>query len=225
LDVGCGTKSLEKTLREVLGNKINIEYTSIDYDTRYSPTYCWDIRNWKAELEALDDEGKKKFEKGYFDMAWYSPDCSPRSNANTTGVRDLKKNEDEVKAAANFFEQIKPRSMYWENPESSKFQLRDAPWMRKIEERLKLTPHSTTYCCYGYGYQKKTTIWSTFPISLRHCETDPCPAKLRLNRHLYTAQSGPSSNGTPGVPKEQSYSVPPLLLQYLIFQVFIHNKN
>ena len=224
LDVGCGTKSLEKALREVLGDKVTIEYTSIDYDTRYSPTYCWNVRDWKKELRTLRGDEREKFDKGYFDIAWYSPNCAPRSSANTTGVRDLDTNEEEVKAAADFFEEIQPQSMFWENPESSKFQLRDAPWMRKIENRLKITPHSTTYCCYGYGYQKKTTIWSTLPINLRHCDANPCPAKLRLNRHLYTAQSGPSSNGTPGVPRELSYSVPPLLLQYLIFQAFIHTK-
>jgi len=107
-----------------------------------------------------------------------------------------------------------------ENPESSKYALRNEQFMKEIEERLQLRPHSTTYCKYGYDYKKATTIWANIPIKLLNRAEVPCATKRRLGYHLYTAQAG-TSRGNPGTPRNEAYTVPPLLMQYLMYQAIM----
>jgi hypothetical protein len=124
-------------------------------------------------------------------------------------------------AVTEFLEYLKPKVINMENPESSPYQLRDAAFIKDVEKRLNITPYSTTYCSYGYPYKKPTTIWSSVPLQLLHCKHTPCPAMKRYGIHLYTAQSGPSKTGTPGTPKVESYTVPPLLMMYILLQAFL----
>ena len=220
LDIFSGTKSVLKACQEFFKG-MRIEYTSWDWDEKFQPTHCEDICNWKAYVGSLEGPERQKFKPNYFDFIWISPDCSPRSNANTTGIRNLELNEAQITAAAELVEYLKPRVTCMENPESSPFQLRDAPFIKEIERRLKIVPYSTTYCCYGYPYKKQTTIWSSVPLNLLHCRSTPCPAMKRDGVHLFTAQSGPSKTGTPGTPKVEAYAVPPLLMMYILLQAFL----
>jgi hypothetical protein len=217
LDIFSGTKSLFKALNHNFKG-VRVEYTSIDWDEKFNPTHCFDICDWKKYIETLPESERKKFQPGYFDIIWVSPDCSPRTAANTVGTRDLVLSEKQIEAAASLVDLLKPRVTLMENPESSPYQLRDTSFIKSIEKKLGITPYSTTYCCYGYGYKKMTTIWSSVPLDLYHCHSTPCPAFKKFGHHLFTAQSGTSKSGTPGTPKLQVYQVPELLLTYILLQ-------
>lgn len=218
LDIFSGTKSLLTALQDFFPG-VKIEYTSWDWDAKFTPTHCADICDWKEYINTLEGKERDKFfTTGYFDFIWISPDCAPRSNANTTGFRDLELSKQQILAAADFVEFLKPRVTCMENPESSRYQLRDAPFIKDVENRLRILPYSTTYCCYNFPYKKPTTIWSSVPLNLLHCRNTPCPAMKRYGYHLYTAQAGPSKTGTPGTPKNQTYAVPPLLMMYILLQ-------
>ena len=220
LDIFSGTKSVLKACQQFFRG-VRIEYTSWDWDEKFQPTHCEDICNWKSYIEKLEGTEKEKFQPGYFDFVWISPDCSPRSIANTLGFRNLELSEAQIMAVTEFLEYLKPKVINMENPESSPYQLRDAAFIKDVEKRLNITPYSTTYCSYGYPYKKPTTIWSSVPLQLLHCKHTPCPAMKRYGIHLYTAQSGPSKTGTPGTPKVDSYTVPPLLMMYILLQAFL----
>ena len=217
LDIFSGTKSLLKALNKNFKG-VRVEYTLIDWDEKFNPTHCFDICDWKKYIETLPESERKKFQPGYFDIIWVSPDCSPRTAANTVGTRDLVLSEKQIEAAASLVDLLKPRVTLMENPESSPYQLRDTSFIKSIEKKLGITPYSTTYCCYGYGYKKMTTIWSSVPLDLYHCHSTPCPAFKKFGHHLFTAQSGTSKSGTPGTPKLQVYQVPELLLTYILLQ-------
>jgi len=58
---------------------VRIEYTSWDWDEKFKPTHCEDICNWRAYIDKLEGDEKRKFQPEYFDFIWISPDCSPRS--------------------------------------------------------------------------------------------------------------------------------------------------
>ena len=220
LDIFSGTKSVLTACQQFFKG-VRIEYTSWDWDEKFKPTHCEDICNWRAYIDKLEGDEKRKFQPGYFDFIWISPDCSPRSIANTLGFRDLELNEAQIRAATDFVEFLKPKVTCMENPESSAHQLRDASFIKEVESRLKIAPYSTTYCSYGFPYRKQTTIWSSLPLQLLHCQSTPCPAMKRLGIHLFTAQAGPSKTGTPGTRKEDSYAVPPLLMMYILLQTLL----
>jgi len=223
LELFSGNASAREGMHKIF-KKGDCEHTGIDCDESMHPDVLMNIRNWETELPKLLRERpdlRKRFVKGYFDVAWVSPGCNPRSSANTVGERDLEGNRQDCEAAARFLESLGIPVVFWENPESSVYRLRDEPFMKDIEIRLGLRPHSTTYCSYGFGYPKPTTIWSNIDIELLHCNTTPCAAKKRLGHHLFTAQAGPS-NGKPGTPRNESYKVPSLLMQYLLYRAWMH---
>lgn len=215
LDIFSGTKSVKTALQNFFPG-VQIEYISWDWDPKFKPTHCADICEWRKYLDTLEGEEREKFRPGYFDFIWISPDCAPRSNANTTGQRNLELSKAQIMAATELVEYLQPRVTCMENPESSPFQLRDASFIKEVESRLNIQPYSTTYCCYNFPYKKPTTIWSSVPLNLLHCKNTPCPAMKRHGVHLYTAQAGPSKTGTPGTPKIESYAVPPLLMMYIL---------
>jgi len=222
-DVGSGMKSVEKELKKMFG-KGDVEYTGIDMDSKMDPEVLMDVTEWESAIKKLPVNVRARFRRGYFDVIWFSPCCRARSLANTTGERDLEGSQRLVEAGVRLIEFLSdpndPPVIFMENPESSKYALRNEKFMKEIEERLQLRPHSTTYCKYGYGYKKATTIWANIPIKLLNCAEVPCATKRRLGYHLYTAQAG-ASRGNPGTPRNEAYTVPPLLMQYLMYQAIM----
>jgi hypothetical protein len=196
LDLCSGTESLRKAIEMMCKDSdVEIEYTSWDYDPSMKALIQGDLKHWRDVIETLKPDVRERFKvKRYFDIAWFSPGCESRSAANTTGVRDLEGSYNLVKAGVELIKQTQPKTIFMENPESSKFRLRDEEFMKEIERELGIVPHSTTYCSYGFGYMKPTTIWSSVPIELMNCRATPCPARKRFGRHLYTAPAGPAGD-------------------------------
>ena len=113
-----------------------------------------------------------------------------------------------------FLTYLDPAVWFMENQASGKFALHHQNCMKD----WSALRNEITYCRYGYAYCKPTSIWSNLDLSvldLKSCKTTPCLQRLIEVRHSTTAQSGPSRDGTPGTPVEQSMTVPPRLLQIL----------
>lgn len=221
LDLCSGTQSVKHALQAMFSDT-EIEYISWDIDPGMNPTITGDLGCWERIIDTLPKELAKKMRTpGYFDIVWFSPDCRARSMANTTGTRDLDTSRELIMAVTCLIEKLRPVAMFWENPESSVFRLRDEKFMQEVQARLGIKPYSTTYCKYAFPYMKPTTIWSSVPIALEHCDREACPARRRYGRHLFTAQAGPSGDKQ-GTPRHEAYKVPPLLLQYLLYKALTH---
>ena len=97
-----------------------------------------------------------------------------------------------------------------ENPEG---RMKDRP----VTSPLLPFCRRSSYCRYVIPYRKNTHIWTNIPLAkpLDRCRKGSyCPSKLEHGKHLQTAQSGSSRDGTLGSGgAKQVYPVPhPLVL-------------
>jgi hypothetical protein len=198
LELCCGTKSATRAMRQLWpGAKV----ITLDVDPKHSPTILVDVMAWNYEEDV--------FEQGYFDIIWASPPCTEYSVAKTSGVRDLTGADQLVTAVRRIIKYFSPKAWFIENPHAL---LHLRPVMRDIDQ-LRTT---CTYCQYGADYKKETDIWTNVPVTLKHCINTPCAYFKAYGRHARTAQSGPTTAGTPGTPREEAYRVPQPLMRYLM---------
>lgn len=215
LDLCCGTKSVERTLRRVFEGH-DIRYVGVDFDPSHSPTVLADVRawDWRTELPPLLG--------GPPDIVWASPPCTQYSVARTRGPpRDLELADSIVEACLRIINDLSPRLWFLENPASGKFALRTRPLMQPYEARRR----ACSYCRYGFAYRKHTDIWTNAAVALKACSHgDPCehiagrPAGDR--RHPVCAQGGEHGPSRPpgqaGLPRLQAYAVPHDLMRELL---------
>jgi len=174
---------------------------TVDIDPRYYPTILTDITQWNFMEDA--------FKQDYFDIIWASPPCTEYSIAKTTGVRDLTRADQIVRAVLRIIRYFSPAAWFIENPHAL---LHLRPMMQDIDHLR----HTCTYCQYGTDYKKETDIWTNLDVSLKHCHDTPCAHYKAYKRHARTAQAGPTHSGTPGTPREEAYTVPQPLMRVLM---------
>ena len=198
LDLCSGTKSLARAVKRLVPNA---KVVTVDIDSGFAPSIVADVRQWDATAA---------FPPGYFDIIWASPPCTEYSRAKTTGERDLVTADAIVSACIGIIEAMRPRAWIIENPRAL---LRTRPFM----EKYAALRHTVTYCKYGFDYRKETDIWTNLDVELRpRCAMcSPCHWMRTLGRHPRVAQSGPSSDGRPGIPTAEAYTVPPNLIRKL----------
>ncbi len=186
-------------------------FLSLDVDPKFEPTVCADINRWdyKAALDTfLADRTRSDVV-----VVHASPPCREFSIALTTRPRDLRAGSKNVKIALRIIDYAAPSFWIVENPATG--YLKDQPFMRKLE-RYKNT---TCYCKWGFRYKKPTNIWTNVEgLRLAMCNSKtPCGQRRIHGRHLYTAQSGDSSDGsaTGSGGGEKVYGLPPRLVRHL----------
>ncbi len=142
------------------------------------------------------------------------------SFAKTVGVRNIKGSNELVKNTFNYIHYIKPRYWFVENPINL---LKKQPFMIKYEHYM----NQYTYCKYGTLYKKPTCIWSNIKLRLQYCNSEnPCSSVRKYGKHIYTCQSGPSKDGTPGMKHAHYvYPIPCPLTRYLFRQITITGPN
>ena len=144
LELFSGTKSVGK-VAEKLG------YEVISLDLKDADVNC-DILEWDYTI----------YPTGYFDVIWASPPCDTFSNLkncwigrsgytaesiqndiNNIGLPILRKTEEII----NYFQ---PKYYFIENPQTGKMKhyINDKPY------------YDVDYCKYGFGYKKRTRIWT-----------------------------------------------------------------
>ena len=168
--------------------------------------------------------GMNAYAPGYFDVIWASPPCTEYSRAKTTGKpvpfcvnphqphRDFVTADDNVRAAQEVIQQLKPRYWFIENPVGL---LTTRPVMRKLAHLR----HTCTYCRYGTRFRKATHIWTNAVLRapLKRCTRDtPCAELEQFGYHTVTAQRGNSNTATGSGSAEAVYPIPAGLVRELM---------
>ena len=208
VDLFCGTKSVFKTLLNMVPRDWTLTYVSLDHDPDMDADIVCDVKYWKSKLKAYGFSREHPP-----DILWASPDCRFFSLANNKVTEtDLEEARRLVKCTIAAIKHLKPAAWFIENPRG---RLRD-------QEIMQTIPHlryTVTYCMYGKQYWKPTDIFTNVQDMVLNfcCNETPCSHRQQgCTRHSKTAQSGPSSNGTPGVSREEAFEVPDELMHVLM---------
>ena len=211
-----GTGSVERAVNDCYPQSIAV---SIDSNPAFRSTHCCTVRQW-MEMEG----GMEYYQPGYFDIIWASPPCTEYSRAKTTGKpvrfplmaaqphRNLQEADDNVRAAREVIDYLKPKYWFIENPVGLLA-------TRRVMADLHEYRHTCTYCRYGMPYQKRTHIWTNAVLRhpLKCCTTaTPCEDMQRLGRHTVTAQSGDSHHAKGSGSGEAVYPIPAGLIHDLM---------
>ena len=185
-----GTNSIEKTL-ERLGQK---DYRGLDIELKFNPYYHEDILTW--------DYKKAIEEYGIPDYIHASPVCAEFSNIkNATGsVRDMRRGCFLVEKALEIIEYVKvlnPKLIFTlENPRGL---MRTLPIMKKYDML------ETSYCQYGFSYNKPTNFWYggfnlelKKPCGRKQDKSNWCPERMRC-RGIHGVRLGFSGKMVNGI--------------------------
>ena len=211
LELFSGTGSVGKIL-EKWGHSV----VSVDRDRKES-THTEDILKWDY----------KQYPKGYFNYIHMSPPCASFSIYNQSHygkerwIQGVKKifNEKEhysliereglplLQKGLEIIEYFNPKFWTCENPRNGK--------MREFMGNRPFT--DVSYCNYGYDYQKNTRIWNNFKFSGLYCKGETrCSHKKKHGRHSNGIQTREGHSGTT---LYERYSIPPDLVENLIYQM------
>ena len=129
---------------------------TLDYDKKHKSDICVDLLEWDY----------KKYEPGFFNFIWASPDCTSWSIA-THRHRTLKEGllpkteiarngNDLILKTLEIIAYFQPEYFIIENPRGR---------LRHYEP-MKILPYRTTvyYSNYGFKFPKPTDLWSNVPL-------------------------------------------------------------
>ena len=227
LDLGAGSQSLGKECIHLFGDRKKVKYLSMDIDEKTSPEFAWSLFDF-MERKNGSAETREQFRPGMIDIIWFSGNCHPFSQANTTGKRDLDEGMRLIRAGFDIIRYLKPRVIHMESANSGPNRLALQPEMERLANEFGLKAHPCTQCHYGFLYKKPTVIYSNIELRLRICTAEtPCEVIRLYSRHLRTSQSGPSGidRDILGVPREWSGRVAPGLVQLCLFSSILHMRG
>jgi hypothetical protein len=192
LDLFCGTKSLKPIV-----NEKNWNYISLDIESKFSPDICIDFLDW--DYTSINP-----------DVLWASPDCSVYSIAS--GSKSFNKNKepvsDKAKLHLKILDKLKIVIDYYCKNNSNFIYFVENPTARMVWFMTDYPRYDVSYCKYGFDRMKPTTIWSNINGFL------PKKCKKKENCNHIKAPRG-SKTGTQGIPRNERYKVPKLLLNEL----------
>lgn len=225
LNLFSGCQTVERAVRQAYSicDDFEIQVVSVDNDPEirgtcghvHTPSIVGDVLDWRRLL--------RKYQPGYFDIIWASPDCryfsgcnnQTKTNVNVAEALQLVK---ETRACIDYYG---PRVWFIENPWGG--DLCEHKCMKDIE----CFKFKVSYCWYGTLYRKDTVIWTNCSglrgkdgrSILRVCsDATPCVFLCSdFARHALIAQSGPDDFGMRrGCERTETYQVPPQLMVILI---------
>lgn len=171
---------------------------SVDILKKSNPTHCVDIMVWDFTMYA----------PGYFDVVWASPPCTEYSKAKSRGVRDLESANRMVVRTLEVIAYFQPKLWFIENPQTGL--LKRQPFM------ARLPFFDVDYCQYGFGYRKRTRVWTNLPFF----EPKLCPGAGKCpqmvgRKHVRSCGNGRCCYTDRAVPLTEKYSVPEALVRKL----------
>ncbi len=168
LELFSGTKSVGKVCKDMGYSVVSLDLTNADINI--------DILEWDY----------KTYPVGEFDIIWASPPCTYFSNLRYSWIgRKLKKHGDNIitrelleqdmmegvklldktKEIINYFT---PKFWFIENPQTGR--------MKEFNKELPF--YDVDYCKYGFGYKKRTRIWTNLKnFNAQTCNRD-CAAVM-----------------------------------------------
>ena len=188
------------------------EIISLDYEKKYKPDICCDIMEWNY----------KEYPIGHFDIIWASPECKIFSMLQNCRIGNHKgaswKNKEElkeqrdihskfIKKTIEIIKYFNPTFYYIENPLHSKI------W-DYVEEDYKDKFVIVDYCYYGYRYKKPTKILTNKELENKRCSCKKHDMRLGVNP--YGKMKNAISVKFDDTTLLERYSIPPLLLKYLL---------
>ncbi len=207
LDLFTGTGSIAHVARD-----LGFEVTTLDIDPRCNPDICADITEFDYQSQ---------LEPGSFQVIWASPPCETFSCARkcnigrevngemmtaerlhqdmeNVGVPILRKTQEIIQF-------LQPKAWYLENPYTGSMK-------NYIDEK----PVIVDYCMFGFGYRKRTAVWTNLDIESKMCDK----SHLVNGRHPMTAigTSKTQLGQGGGSCKKGRYSVPEPLIRYLLLK-------
>ena len=186
-----------------VGKEFDGEVVSVDI-AGDEPTHRADILEWDYTF----------YDPHHFDMVWASPPCTQYSKARTWArtPRDLEGADALVRKALDIIDYFRPRFWFVENPWGGLLR------GREVVAHLP-PPKQTSYCMYGYPYQKHTAIWTNaaeleLPVCNKDCAQMVLGPKGRW-KHPSLAQRFNRVHEGPRYAQAYLYSMPPGLCRQI----------
>jgi len=180
----------------------NVEVISLDFNPKYKPTICCDIMDFDY----------KKYDIGYFDIIWASPECILFSTLQYTHIgrkwkdkeeliTEQKKNIKYILKTIEIIEYFKGATYFIENPYKSMIW----DYIQDLDISKKYV--IVDYCKFKYNYRKRTKI-------LTNRELD----NVLCNKKSHEIRMGMYKKGQKNYPNKllQRYSIHEQLLKYLL---------
>jgi hypothetical protein len=200
LELFAGTQSLATAAR-ARGHEV----TTLDVCPRHGPDLCMDILAWDFRELSPDS----------FDYIHASCPCEVYSRARSTGGdRPLEAADILVHKTLEILNYFQGALWTIENPAGSLL------WKRPVAVGLQKT--RTSYCSYGFFYQKSTTFANNFGLVLRPpCDRKTCQAMVG-GRHREHAQKGGGGADNIYHSTDHLHRIPPELCADILRQVEQH---
>jgi len=204
LDLFTGSGSVAKVAKE-----LGYEVVTLDIDPRCKPTIVADVLYWDYRV----------FAPNHFDVIWCSIPCETFSAARRSNIgrkvkgeimtpETLTRDTEQIgvpilRKTQEILEYLNPKVWFIENPYSG-----------SMKSYIEQPPTVFDYCMFGFGYRKRTAIWSN--QTLRNCLCDK--SHLVNGRHAQIAiGSNKHQQGQGGgSSKHVRYAIPRDLLVYLL---------
>ena len=206
LDLFTGTGSVARVAED-----LGFEVHTLDIDPKCKPDICADI---------LEFDYKAAFVPGYFDIIWASPPCDTFSTARRSNIGRTVKGEvmtaetllrdtlnegvPILRKCQEIIHFLQPKVYFIENP-----------FTGAMKNYIETKPIVYDYCMYGFGYRKRTAIWS----SCKDLPGNKCDRSHLINgRHAMTAigTSKTQRGQGGGNSKHARYSIPRDLIVHLL---------
>lgn len=205
LDMFTGTGSVAKVAEE-----LGYEVHTLDIDPKCKPDICADI---------LEFDYESAFVPGYFDVVFASPPCDTfsaarRSNIGRKVKGEIMTAETLLRDTLNLGVPILRKCQEIINFLQPKMWFIENPFTGAMKNYITDKPVIYDYCMYGFGYRKRTAIWSNTELPGNMCDR----SHLINGKHRCTAigtsktQQGQGGGGS----KHGRYAIPRDLIVELL---------
>lgn len=214
LELGKGTGPFERFLAKSRNDDV-VVVVSVDNDARYRPDFQLDIFEWPHWIDDVIEKVRTRYPNfpGFFHYVHFSPECTELSSSKTRGERDVVFAEMLAKVGMSLILRLTPMVWTIESSASGKYHLATRDVIQGLRSRKVNT--ALHFCACGSHNWKPGSWWTNMPYSIYSkylpspCVSgSQCLTKLLKGQHRSTSQNGQSSNGTPGMRRDDAMSFP-----------------